>query len=831
MRPPQQSAGGGNPGDERPESLHEQLVAKAIADFLDLRSQGRGMDLETFCRLHPDLQDDLRADLETISRIEQALGPDEEAEAVREPSEPLPDRLSGNRILGVIGSGGMGTVLLALDEGLGRKVAIKILSPKYREDAAVRSRFMHEARAMARLSHPNIVRIYKLGQPEEIPNFVMEYLEGVPLVAAAQPLHLQQKMELFHKAVLAVEFLHRNQILHRDLKPGNILVGTDLEPRLLDFGLAQQVKEKGSRLTQAGQVMGTPDYFSPEQARGDPELDARSDIFSLGAILYELLTGVVPFRADTFPEQVREICEREPMLPRRINAAVPGALQNICLKCLEKNPRDRYSSARELAEDIGRFLTNEPVQAIPTSYSRLLTGKAEQHLRELSGWRQDRILSDYEFDSFRKLYDRLFEKEDAWILEVRRLSVSQVTLYLGAWVLVVGAALLLLFRYRELSGTPAVLLVSAATAPMGIIGMRCWKSGQLRISIAYLLAFCLLLPTTILVGMKEWRILTHFSQGKESLELFASLPELQESAITDTTVKVWGPTNAQMWWAFLLSLPAYLALRRFTGASVFSLVLSFVGALLCVVTLLRMGMLDWIETDQGRIFFRLVPFAALYFVIAYWIERLRCHADSRYFYPIAVIFTYTALSGVAGFHKPYADYLAAWVPRTRGQVEYLFLINAGIYLALQTVCERVGTAQMRSVAKSFRFVIPGHVLLPTLLLGIFATSRWEEALQDAALRREARFFEILLPVVACLFVFGSVPKQMKNFFASGLLFLAIGIVRLQQDLFKHNFFWPASLLILGTVLMVVAANYTSLKLAATRWMRRARRISHRRRSR
>jgi serine/threonine protein kinase len=826
----QQPPTGGNPGEERAESLREQLVAKAVADFLDLRAQGREIDLETFCRLHPDLEGDLRADLETVSGIDQVLGPADEPGDLGEPSEPLPDSLSGNRILSAIGSGGMGTVLLGLDEGLGRKVAVKILSAKYREDEAVRTRFMHEARAMARLSHPNIVRIYTLGQSEEIPHFVMEYLDGVPLAAAAGPLHLPQKIELFHKVVLAVDFLHRNQIVHRDLKPGNILVGSDLEPKLLDFGLAHYMKDKGNRLTQAGQVMGTPDYFSPEQARGDPELDARSDIFSLGAILYEILTGVVPFRADRFPEQVREICEREPVLPRRINAAIPGGVQNICLKCLEKNPRDRYGSARELADDIERFLAGEPVQAIPTSYSRLLTGKAEQHLRELHGWRQDRILSDYEYDSFRKLYDRLFDKEDAWILEVRRLSVSQVTLYLGAWVLAVGATLLLLFRYRELSGTPAVTLVAAATAPMAVIGMRCWKRGKLRIAVAYLLAFCLLLPTTMLVGMKEWRVFTDFTQGKESLELFASLPELQDDA-AGTAASVWGPTNAQMWWAFLLSLPAYLALRKLTGASVFSLVLAFVGALLCLVTLLRMGMLDWIEADQGRIFLRLLPFAALYFAVAYCVERLRCQADSRYFYPIAVIFTYTALSGVAAFHKPYADHLAAWIPRTRGQVEYLFLINAGIYLALQTMAERVGTAQMRSVAKSFRFVIPGHVLISTLLLGVFATGRWEEALQDAALRREARFFEILLPVVACLFVFGSVPKQMKNFFASGLLFLAIGIIRLQQDLFKNNYFWPSSLLILGALLMVLAANYTSLKLGATRWTRRARHLFRHRNSR
>lgn len=281
-----------------------------------------------------------------------------------------------------------------------------------------------------------------------------------------------------------------------------------------------------------------------------------------------------------------------------------------------------------------------------------------------------------------------------------------------------------------------------------------------------------------------------------------------------------GTTNAQMWWAFLLSLPAYFWLRRFTKSSVFSLVLAVVGALLCIVTLLRMGMIEWFDTDPGRVYFRLLPFAVLYFVTAAFIERLHFPSDSRYFYPIAVLFIFTALSGVAGFHKPYADWLRTVFPPTRGQLEYLFIINAGIYLALQSSCERFGSAQMRWVAKSFRFVIPGHVLTSILLLGLVATDRWNQALQEASRRHEARFFEILLPIAACMFVFGSVPKQMKNFFATGLIFLAIGITRLQMGLFKEHLSWPVSLLLTGVILMMLAANYTPLKLTITRRFRR-----------
>ena len=254
-----------DPPEERAGSMRERLIAAAVAEFLDLRAQGRQTDPEAFCRLHPGLENEVLSDLRTMIEIDGVFDDEADSPTADVPSEPLPDRLSGHKILGLIGTGGMGRVLLAHDDGLGRRVAIKGLSAKYVEDQAVRTRFMHEARALAQLSHPNIVRIYNLGQPDETPHFVMEYVEGVPLTEACRALTLGQKVEVLHKVVLAVDFLHRNQIVHRDLKPGNILVGADLEPKLLDFGLARHAEERGNRITQAGQVVGTPDYFSPSR--------------------------------------------------------------------------------------------------------------------------------------------------------------------------------------------------------------------------------------------------------------------------------------------------------------------------------------------------------------------------------------------------------------------------------------------------------------------------------------------------------------------------------------------------------------------------------------
>jgi hypothetical protein len=498
------------------------------------------------------------------------------------------------------------------------------------------------------------------------------------------------------------------------------------------------------------------------------------------------------------------------VVPRRIDPHIPGELQNICLKALEKSPEDRYGSAREMAADFERFLAGEPVLAAPTSYSRLVAGRVEQHLGELRGWTRDSILSELEFDSFRKLYESLIEREDAWIMAVRRLSFSQVSLYLGAWVLVLGAALVVLFEYRSFAGTLPVVVITAATISSGYFGVRCWRQGQRRIGVAYLLAFCLLLPILLTVVMSQYQILDAPSRGDERLEF---LPRFESFRRT---------TNAQLWWALLLSLPAYLRLRAFTRSFVFSLVIAVMGGLLCLVTLLRMGLLEWWDNDPGRVYLWLLPIAALFFTLGIFIERLRHPADSQYFYFAGLAFTFAGLSGVALFHEPYANWLRTVAPRTRGQQEYLFMINAGIYLGLQYVCDRFPSTQTRWVAKTFRFVIPGHILTSLLLLGLAAESLWHESPGDRALLHETRFFEILLPIAACGFVFGSIKKQMKNYLAAGLLFLAIGVIRLQQEFFHDKAAWPITLLVIGFLLMILAVNYPALKIAIARLARRNR---------
>ena len=172
-------------------------------------------------------------------------------------------------------------------------------------------------------------------------------------------------------------------------------------------------------------------------------------------------------------------------------------------------------------------------------------------------------------------------------------------------------------------------------------------------------------------------------------------------------------------------------------------------------------------------------------------------------------FTWAALTGVATFHEPWAQWLKSVAPWTRGQIEYLFLINAAIYFPLDRLCDRFSSPQVRTVGKSFRFVIPGHVMTSLLLLGINADARFE-----------ARLFEWLLPSVACVFVFASIPRQMKNFFTCGLVFFAIGVYRLQQHVFRGHAVWPVFLLASGLAIMLAAAHYAPLKVALRRWLGR-----------
>jgi WD40 repeat protein len=290
-------------------------------------------------------------------------------EGGQEPSPGTPPEfptVAAYEILGVLGRGGMGVVYRARQVKAGRVVALKMILAGGHADDATLARFRTEAEAVARLQHPGIVQVFEVGEHDGLPFFSLEFCGGGSLAdrLAGKPLPAGEAAALLEKLAEALHAAHLANVVHRDLKPANVLLTNDGTPKVTDFGLAKKLDEASQ--TQTGAVMGTPSYMAPEQGSGQPHaVGPQSDVYSLGAVLYECLTGRPPFLAATPLDTILQVLSAEPVPVRQLNAKVAVDLETICLKCLRKDPRQRYGSAAELAADLRRFRGGEPIVARP----------------------------------------------------------------------------------------------------------------------------------------------------------------------------------------------------------------------------------------------------------------------------------------------------------------------------------------------------------------------------------------------------------------------------------------------------------------------------------
>jgi hypothetical protein len=737
---------------------------------------GERLPVDRLCDDRPELADPLRRLVDQYLSLTTALTGEETGERPgTQTAQPLP-RFEGFQTIERIGAGGMGEVYKLKDLKLDRIVAGKIVRRDRR--GADLPPFLDEARALALFSDRRIVRIFEFraGDPALI---VMEHVEGFELGRIGPSLEFRQRARVIAEVCDAVQHAHALGIQHRDLKPSNIMVDAALAPRILDFGLSAGDPGKGH-------LKGTVRYIAPEQLDPSQPIDARTDVYALGVILYELLTGRPPYDAASEQQIVEAILAARPALPVEIDPSVPEPLQAIALKAMEKDPALRYQSAQDLALDLRRFLDARAVLARPSLYATTLGSRTAAHLQHITDWLQLRLIHPHEAERLRLAYAALSARDDDWIVESRALSYTQITLYLGAFLLVCGSLFYFVANrwYHTVDGiVRPILVLGLPFAGLNVAARHLHRRDHRVVAVAFYLAAVALLPLLLMIVFDETGLLVAPAGAPNQLFSGGSISNRQLQLTT---------LVACLWCGVLALSTRTMALSTVCAALALIFGLSVTA---------DFGLRSWIETGRWDLLaLHLSPLVAIYAAVGAAAERLDRGWLSRPLYRgaallLIVLMELLALDGRM-FHYLGVS-LQAWQSASVSNPNLLdtvgaMTLNGLVFYAIAAVTRRRGTALMAAAAGVLFAVSPFAVLQPLAYLVRAA---------EYSLR-----YDWIYLALAVLVTLLSERRQRKSFYYAGLLNTGAALYLLADH--RRWFDWPAwGIMLIAVGLLALAAGF------------------------
>jgi serine/threonine protein kinase len=740
----------------------------------------------------PDLAAHLAALADQYLNLTRTLdaGTGLEPAAGRPPGdEPAGPAIDGFRTLERLGVGGMGEVYKLQDLTLGRFVAAKVLRRAASPDVGASfTEFLAEAKSLALFADPRIVQIFEFRESAAPPVILMEYVDGFELGRLGPSLEVRQRARILRDVCAAIAHAHELGIQHRDLKPSNIMLDAQLSPKILDFGLSGGDPARGH-------FRGTPAYLAPEQLDLSQPIDGRTDVYALGVILYELLTGVVPF-GSTDDALLDEIRAGQPRLPIEIDPAIPPALQAIALKGMERRAADRYQSAREMALDLDRYLAGRPPAARPTQYATTLAARARPHIEQIGDWLRLKLIYPHEAARLRAAYTALDAREDEWIVASRSLSYSQIALYLGAFVLLAGSSFYFVAHrfYGAVTGLVQPLIVLGAPF-LGLNAAARWLSRRQHqaVAVAFLLAGVGLLPLFLLIWLPEagWFVAP------------AGMPHQLFDPGTVSNRQLQITMGVACLWA------AWLALRTRTAA--LSSAAALLVGLFVLAVLADQGLGDWLDAGQfDRLALHLAPLVPLYLLSGLVLDRGNRPWFSRPLYvagglALVAVLDLLALHGRLFEHLHLSlrplQHAGVTDPARLDTLAALAMNGVVFYLAAAAV-ERAGTNAMALASRLLFTIAPFSILEP---IG------WLSETAEYSPR-----FDWLYLAAAIGIALLSHARQRRGFYYAGVVNtgVALYLIALRQQWFDR----PA------WAMTLVAAGLTMLVLGLTMDLRQRRRV-------